>query len=94
MSPTKNITRNGEVSTLSVNAHCFAGCDSKYRSMRVLVATGPRIASDTNGQSFYDVLDKSEIKSNSIHHAKEEQHAADIAITRNEERTPDGHRQC
>jgi hypothetical protein len=61
--------------------------------MRVLVATGRRIASDTNGQSFYDVLDKSEIKSNSTHHEKKERQTANIAITRNEERTSDGHRQ-
>jgi hypothetical protein len=61
--------------------------------MRVLVAAGPRIASDTNEQSFYDVLDKSEGKSNSIHHEKEEQQTAKIEITRKEEGTPDGHRQ-
>jgi len=62
--------------------------------MRVLVAMGPRIASDTNGQSFYDVLDKSEIKSNSTPDEKEEQQTANITLTRNEERTSDGHGQC
>jgi hypothetical protein len=81
------------MSMLSVKAHCYAWCDGKGRSMRVLVATCPRIASDTNGQSFYDVLDKSERKSNSIHHEKEEEQTVEIAITRNEEGTPDGHRQ-
>jgi hypothetical protein len=71
----------------------FAEFDGKGRSMRVLVVMGPRIASDTNGKSFYDVLDKSEIKSNSTHDEKEEQQTANIAIARNEERTSDGHGQ-
>jgi len=45
------------------------------------------------GNLFYDVLDKSEIKSNSTHDEKEERQTANIAITRNEERTSDGHGQ-
>jgi DNA-binding protein H-NS len=44
--------------------------------MRVLVAGNPGISSDTNGQSFYDELDKSRMKSNSIPYKQEQRQAA------------------
>jgi hypothetical protein len=59
--------------------------------MRVLVAGDLRAPSDTIAQSFYDDLDKSEMKSNSIPYKGRRAAAADPS--RNQERKLDGHGQ-
>jgi hypothetical protein len=59
--------------------------------MRVLVVFRPLIASDTNVKSIYAELDKSQAKSNSTPHEKEEWQTANSA--RKEEGKIDGHRQ-
>jgi hypothetical protein len=66
----KNIARK-HMCGVSVSRH-VSEVDGKYRSMRVLVVSRPVIATHTNGQSLYDVLDKSQAKSNSTHDEKQE----------------------